>query len=130
MKIKRLLAFSLSMVMMVSTVPALVFADETDSETTETTIVETSEPNETEEKKPSETEETKAAETEEKETESAESSEESGEATESKEITDRESLLKLMLLKQRMLQPGASLSGVSTNQQVYFLFPVKETCLQ
>ena len=118
MKIKRLLAFSLSMVMMVSTVPALVFADETDSETTETTIVETSEPNETEEKKPSETEETKAAETEEKETESAESSEESGEATESKEITER------------MLQPGASLSGVSTNQQVYFLFPVKETCLQ
>ena len=57
MKIKRLLAFSFSMVMMVSTVPALVFADETDSETTETTIVETSEPKETEEKKPSETEE-------------------------------------------------------------------------
>ena len=71
MKIKRLLAFSLSMVMMVSAVPALVFADETDSETTETTIVETSEPKETkepEEKKPSETEETKPAETEEKET--------------------------------------------------------------
>ena len=74
MKIKRLLAFSLSMVMLVSAVPALVFADETDSETIETTIVETSEPKETEEKKPSETEEKKPAETEEKETEPAESS--------------------------------------------------------
>ena len=50
MKLKRLLAFSLGMAMMVSIMPSFVLADETDSETTETTIVETTEPKETEEK--------------------------------------------------------------------------------
>ncbi len=88
MKIKRFLAFSLSMVMMVSSAPALVFADETDPETTETTIVETSEPKETEEKKPSETEEKKPAETEEKETEPAESSEETDDEAVPEEKTE------------------------------------------
>ena len=38
MKLKRLLAFSLSMAMMVSAMPALVLADEADSGSTETTI--------------------------------------------------------------------------------------------
>lgn len=89
MKIKRLLAFSLGIVMVVSTVPILVFADENE-ETTETTIVETTEPKETkeiEDKEPSETKGTTDAadptETEEKK---------SGESkdTESEEIVEGE----------------------------------------
>ena len=61
MNLKRLLAFSLSMAMMISAMPALVLADEADSGSTETTITETTEPkeNETEkaeEKKPEEAE--------------------------------------------------------------------------
>ncbi|MCR5287945.1 MAG: hypothetical protein K6D93_08370 [Saccharofermentans sp.] len=91
MKIKRLLAFSLSMVMMVSTVPALVFADETDSETTETSIVETSEPKEMKEiekKKPSETEADKSEEKKPAETKETDPSQ--TETTESAESTMEE----------------------------------------
>ena len=70
MKIKRLLAFSLRMVMLVSALPGMVFADETDPETAETAIVETSEPEETEEK------------------DTSESSKESGEETGPEETSD------------------------------------------
>ena len=66
MNLKRLLAFSLSMAMMISAMPALVLADEADSGSTETTITETTEPKEnetekTEEKKPEEAEDKKPA---------------------------------------------------------------------
>ena len=114
MKLKRLLAFTLSMTMMVSSVPVLALADETSSETTETTVVETAEseekemekattkettketekpfeaedkkPEETEAGKPSETVETKPSETEISENESTKPSEsEETQPSESKE---------------------------------------------
>ena len=78
MKIKRLLAFTLSMAMIVSMVPALVFADETQSEPEETVTTDTTE---TEEKETVKPEEEKTAETQEEPNEpedkaSAESGEE------------------------------------------------------
>ena len=61
MKLKRLFAFSLSLTMAVGMMPALAFADETDTEPSETSVVETTESKESEEpeeKKPLETKET------------------------------------------------------------------------
>ena len=56
MKIKRILAFTLSMTMIVSMVPALVLAEEPESKPEETTVAETSEEKEKETSKPSEKE--------------------------------------------------------------------------
>ena len=54
MNLKRLLAFTLSMAMVISATQTLVFADETESETTGTTVVETTESKESETKNPEE----------------------------------------------------------------------------
>ena len=83
MKLKRLFAISLSLAMTVTMISALVSADETDTETTETTLVETTETKEKETEKPaaketeepSETEDKKPEETEPSETNSSESEE-------------------------------------------------------
>ena len=80
MSFKRLLAFLLSASMIVSVMPAIVFADETEKEPEQTSAVETTTPEETEESKEKEPE--KAKETEPSESEKKEAEEPSETETE------------------------------------------------
>lgn len=91
MSFKRLLAFLLSASMIVSVMPAIVFADETEKEPEQTSAVETTTPEETEESKEKEPE--KAKETEPSESEKKEAEEpsetETEEHSESEEPEDK-----------------------------------------